>query len=380
MAPTHAPEQLRFPHFVSAAQVTRPLMELIIRRANDMRRMLQTVDGCTHHWPMTITGEDSVAYHCNLEGRRIAMDQRESSSRTFRSFIFATVNLRGELIPHLQDNSLSKGESLPSHYMTFAGNHPAVVVTRSSGNLDPHRAAWLFESYPGTVPGKQRYGAVISGGDGTNEHPTQAVLDMYTTWQTLGRIDNFTLLITGDLGYSRTINSLLHLICNVCQGVRIKIAMPVVEDIEYGPPEEVLYRLTQAGVAHETVPVSSSHDFELLLTNHDIDIVYSTRPQRERYQAALVSDPDQMVRDIVSCIRITPELLDKSGVRLFHPLPHTDEVADGCDFHPLSMYFKQASNGVPVRMALLQLVLLDLELLQSLGNPVPPFPLGWAAL
>ena len=380
MAPTHAPEQLGFPHFVSAAQMTRPLMELTIRRTNDMRRMLEVVNGCTRHWPMMITGEDGVAYHCNLEGRKVVMDQGEPSSRTFGSFMFATVSMEGVLVPYPLDNSLQKGESKQSHYMMMAGNHPAAVVTRSSDNLDPHRAAWLFESYPGTVPDKQRYGAVISGGDGTNEHPTQAILDMYTIWQTLGRIDNFTLLITGDLEYSRTINSLLNLICNVCQGVRIKIAMPVVEDIEYGPPEEVLYRLTQAGVDHETVPISSSHDFELLLTNHDIDIVYSTRPQLERYKAALVPDPNQMVRDIVSCIRITPELLDKSGVRLFHPLPHTDEVDNACDFHPQSMYFKQASNGVPVRMALLQLILLDLELLQSLGNPVPTFPLGWAAL
>lgn len=373
------PEQIGFPHFVSAAQVTRPIMLRIIQRAQAMRQALQQMNGCTQRWPTHLQDTDGE-FPCHLEGRRFLLEQREASTRTFGSFGAAVQNMGGVVFANPLDNSLIKGETLLSHWEMMAGNHPAGVIVRTPEPFEPFRAAWRFESYSGTVPGKQRYGVIVNAGDGTNEHPTQAVLDLFTIYEQLGRIDDFVMLITGDLGWSRTINSLLLLIGNVCERVRIKIAVPVVGGTSYGPPATVLQRLAAAGISYTLIEIPDHATFERVVREPEIDIVYTTRPQEERYKADPTRDPKKMVADIVACTRFTLEMLNQGRVLLFHPLPHTDEVDNGCDRHPQAMYFRQASNGVPVRMALIQLIMLELEFLLAHGLLVPPFDLGWAAL
>lgn len=374
------PEQtIGFPHILSGAQFTPKLLKLIFTLSQACREQL-TKGG---PWPdnMRISGYDDPIVCRSDHPNAAELMFLEPSTRTRTSFAHALHNMgRAVLIDgDVANTSLAKGESWGDHLTILLQNHPLCLIIRAKDNFLPHRAAFMAEDYPGTVPGKERYSVVINAGDGTHEHPTQAVLDAFTLYEVLGeRMHDCVMLLTGDLTYSRTINSLLLLIANCYPGIKLRIVCPVVNGKNRGPSQEALGKITELGLEHEILPVVNREQFERTLVG--VDVVYSTRPQVERWHAAGEEDVVNLQTNITRILQIDRALLDRYPFLLFHPLPHTEEIADDVPRrHERALFFKQASNGVPTRMALLILALFNPEILIALGQPAPPFTLGWAA-
>lgn len=185
---------------------------------------------------------------------------------------------------------------------------------------------------------------IINAGDGPGQHPTQALLDVYTIQREIGRLDNFRIGMVGDLANGRTVRSLAFLL-SMFPGVKMYFVSPDVVRMK----DDIKSYLTSVGVDWEQVD-------DLKAVAADVDVLYQTRIQKERFQ----DRPDDYERAKGKYI-IDPEvmsLLPKHGV-VMHPLPRVDEIVPEVDSDPRAAYFRQARNGLYVRMALLKLCLQD---------------------
>jgi aspartate carbamoyltransferase len=181
---------------------------------------------------------------------------------------------------------------------------------------------------------------VINAGDGAGEHPTQALLDLYTILAELGQVDGMTVTMVGDLKYGRTVHSLARLLSLF--NARLHYVSP---DILRMPPE-IIQELDQAGI-----PQSEHTRLEDVLG--ESDVLYVTRIQKERF-----TDPQQY-EGVKDAYVITPELMQAAKERMvvLHPLPRVGEISMEVDDDPRAAYFRQMEYGLYVRMALLALVL-----------------------
>jgi len=180
---------------------------------------------------------------------------------------------------------------------------------------------------------------VVNAGDGAGQHPSQTLLDLYTIRENAG-LDDLTVGVVGDLKYGRTVHSLAHALTNF--DARQHFVSP--ESLRL--PRGVRYDLHEAGAQ-----VREHEELENVLPS--LDVLYVTRIQRERF-------PDEDEYEAVAGeYRITAETLEaaKDDLAVMHPLPRVDEIAAEVDDAPNATYFEQAHNGVPVRMALLDLLL-----------------------
>lgn len=336
-----------WPHLISARQFTRNNLTFLFGEAQVMRRELSCCRGRIELF------NDPVR---RLNGQIVIVFMAEPSTRTGLSFAMAAANLSGTQI-YIPDashsSSLYKGETVESTCRMMRQNHPAAVVVRSSDPDFPWIASNLFEDHDqARNKSKARYSVFINAGSGDREHPTQALLDAFTIWEERGTLDGLELLIAGDVGHSRTINSLLHLLANCAHNVRLKIATPVIEHangtLTYSPPAHVLEALSQRDIGCELVPVRN-HD-EMADLAATVPYGYWTRPQVERFVGTDL--PGDIADQIIRIVRLTPAMLDQ-GLRAFHPLPHTAEVDEAAAWHQHSQFEQQASNGVPCRMGLL---------------------------
>lgn len=253
----------------------------------------------------------------------------EPSTRTRLSFEAAMHRLGGRVISvaEVSSSSVAKGESIDDTVRTIE-QYADVIVMRH-----PEAGAAQIAADAVNIP-------LINAGDGTRNHPTQALLDLYTIEKERGTINGQTIALVGDLKYGRTTHSLAEAL------TRYRVRLLLVSPPELSMPERILAQLQQAGL-----PFAQTSDIEEAI--READVMYVTRIQRERFPSPAEYDRFRGV------FQVDPALVERSTrrVTVMHPLPRVDEISHQLDAHPAAAYFRQARNGVYVRMALLALVL-----------------------
>lgn len=252
----------------------------------------------------------------------------EPSTRTRMSFEAAISSIGGNSIgiADPKSSSIEKGESL-SDTIRIMDLYSDVLVLRH-----PLDGSGRFASELSKKP-------VINAGSGSEEHPTQAMLDLYTIYKEKGRIDGLRIGIIGDLKYGRTIYSLLYGLANY--DVDIRLISPPTLNIR----KESIYGVEKKLKIREYIDIPE----EILPT---LDVIYVTRIQKERF-------PDiQEYEKVKGTYTIDQTTLDKSktDVSIMHPLPRLDEISHSIDNTINATYFRQAANGKEIRAALLALI------------------------
>ena len=253
----------------------------------------------------------------------------EPSTRTSSSFMAAMLRLGGQVIPinNVQYSSVTKGESLPDTVRTLESYSDVIVIRHPE--VGSAATAAHYASKP-----------VINAGDGVGEHPTQALLDLFTVQEALGAIDGLKIAMVGDLKFGRTVHSLTKLLVNY--GVEFVFVSPDILRM----PKDVIDVVNSSG--HSYVETEDVHD-----CIGDADVLYITRVQKERFTdlAEYEAVKDQYVVD--------PALMSKAKERMIvmHPLPRVNEISYAIDSDPRAAYFDQMRNGMYIRMALLAAVL-----------------------
>ena len=264
-----------------------------------------------------------------LRGKIMASLFFEPSTRTQLSFTTAMQRLGGQVMGFsgTGGTSVKKGETLEDT-VRMADCYADVIVQRHPEPGSAARAA-AAAARP-----------VISGGDGSNEHPTQALLDLFTMRREKG-LDGITVALCGDLRYGRTVHSLIRLLGMF--GIKIILSSP--EPLKM--PAEIVSEV------RETWNAEVTETGDLAEAAAAADVLYATRVQRERFE-----DPAAYEKVAGSYI-VNNALLDaaRPGIIVMHPLPRVDEIAVEVDSRPEARYFQQAAMGVPVRMAILALLL-----------------------
>ncbi|MCL5785644.1 MAG: aspartate carbamoyltransferase [Candidatus Thermoplasmatota archaeon] len=252
----------------------------------------------------------------------------EASTRTRLSFESAMNRLGGSVITvaDTSSSSVSKGETLADTIRMAASYSDLIVIRHPLEGAA--RLASKFSSRP-----------IINAGDGSGQHPTQTIMDLYTIKKELGKIDGKKIALVGDLRYGRTVHSLILALA------RFDVEIVTVSPPELRVPEHFVARLP----AGRKVKVKDSLDAVV----SDADVFYVTRIQKERF-----TDQNEYKR-LIGSYSIDKETVSKmkKGSIIMHPLPRIDEIKAEVDFTENAKYFKQAANGVPVRMALISLIL-----------------------
>jgi len=264
-----------------------------------------------------------------LQGKILANLFYEPSTRTSSSFMAAMLRLGGQVIPinNVQYSSVTKGESLPDTVRTLESYSDIIVIRHPE--VGSAATAAHYASKP-----------VINAGDGVGEHPTQALLDLYTIVEALGNVGGLKVAMVGDLKFGRTVHSLTKLLVNY--PVEFVFVSPEILRM----PQDVL-----------DVVDTSGHTYEQREDVHDIigdvDVLYVTRVQKERFTD--LAEYDQVKDRYV----VDPQLMSRAKERMIvmHPLPRVNEISYAVDSDPRAAYFRQMRNGMYIRMALLAAVL-----------------------
>jgi aspartate carbamoyltransferase catalytic subunit len=297
-------------HLISIDQVDDSLAREIFSTADDMAAALRL--------PTRLS---------SLAGRVVALLFFEPSSRTIFSFHAAAARLGAAVISHrgVESSSLSKGESIEDT-IRVVSSYADLIVMRHEAFGVAQRAADVS-----SVP-------LINGGDGPNEHPTQALIDMYTILHELGRLDSLRVGMGFDPRHSRSIHSL-------CRGLS---HYPDNDVLLVGPSELWLDEQDLAELRGRGLRVEQTEDMQALLER---EIVYVNRFQVERIED---TDAAEAYREHYC---ITAQDVRRSRIQLLlDPLPRIHEIAPEVDDLPQAVYFRQAANGVPIRMALLSML------------------------
>ncbi|MFT4538372.1 MAG: aspartate carbamoyltransferase catalytic subunit [Planctomycetota bacterium] len=305
----------------------------------------------------------------------------EASTRTRLSFESAMLRLGGGVLTaaEMRTSSASKGESLADTVRVVGGGYADVIVLRHTSEGAARLAAQFA-----TVP-------VINAGDGSHEHPTQTLCDLYNLHVERGRIEGLDVVLAGDLKYSRTVHSFSYALArfgaNIVCVPQAGFEMPdyVLQRLrdEFGvePVRADTRRLGSLAASSDAVYLTPQKPHQLSLFTdargwdvQHVDAVYITRPQTERY-----TDEE----DAGSYMRLEKDAMAEESLRdavLMHPLPRRDEISGDIDGDPRSIYFKQAARGVPIRMAILERLLIGTEAVEPAttaarrGYPVPMGP------
>ena len=297
---------------LSVKQFSRADLEYIFGVANEMREMVERV------------GTFDL-----LKGKILANLFYEPSTRTSSSFTSAMERLGGSVIPinEVRYSSVAKGESLPDTVRTLEC-YADVIVLRH-----PEVGASALAAKYARKP-------IINAGDGVGEHPTQALLVLFTIVSELGRVDGLHVTMLGDLKYGRTVHSLARLLS--LYDVRMNYVSPDVLRM----PAEIIAELDEKGL-----PQSEYDKLDTPLPK--TDVLYVTRVQKERFD-----DLDEYER-VKDTFVITPDVMAnaKDHMIVMHPLPRVGEISMEFDSDPRAAYFRQMEYGLYVRMALLAMVL-----------------------
>ncbi|CAH8540527.1 unnamed protein product [Heterobilharzia americana] len=253
----------------------------------------------------------------------------EPSTRTANSFAVAMQRLGGTVVHFSEsESSQMKGESLLDTVRVLAGYCDCLVIR--------HPGKGTIQSVANSI----LHTPIINAGDGIGEHPTQALLDVYTIREEIGTVNGLTITMVGDLAHGRTVHSLARLLCLY----KVKLRYVTHRENFKMPPE------VRAYVAERGIPQEEMTSLEEALP--DTDVLYMTRVQTERIQNDGDARRDQFV--------VTPEVMalaKPKGMIVMHPLPRVGEISPRFDSDPRAAYFRQAEYGMHVRMALLAIVL-----------------------
>ncbi len=297
---------------ISVSQFTRDDLEYIFGVAKEMRAMVERV------------GTFDL-----LKGKILANLFYEPSTRTSSSFLSAMERLGGSVIPisEVTYSSVAKGESLPDTIRTLECYADVIVIRHPE--VGSAKLAAEYARKP-----------IINGGDGIGEHPTQALLDLFTIEEELMRVDGLTVTMLGDLKYGRTVHSLARLLSLFV--VRMNYVSPDILRM----PSDLIEELAAKGVSQKEYT-------KLDPVLAETDVLYVTRVQKERFED--LSEYEQ----VKGAFTITPETLQaaKDEMIVMHPLPRVGEISLELDSDPRAAYFRQMEYGLYVRMALLAMVL-----------------------
>ncbi|MFA5916904.1 MAG: aspartate carbamoyltransferase [Candidatus Gracilibacteria bacterium] len=303
-----------FPHkdILSTKQFSRVDLENIFETANEMEKYLAG----------TKKGKP-------LEGYIMASMFYEPSTRTRLSFETAMLKLGGGVITVSEkgNSSLSKGETIEDNAKIIS-IYADIIVMRHP------------ESYSVEKTANSTTKPVINAGDGPHQHPTQALLDMYTILKEKGRLDNLKITIVGDLKYGRTTHSLVFLL-----GLFDYIEFTFISPLELMMPEKVTDFLKSKNIKYKEI---SNYKKGIC----GADVLYVTRIQKERFTD--LSEYDRIKDNYILDLET---LGDNKDITIMHPLPRVNEVKEEVTNLPNTAFFRQAENGVPIRMALLYLLL-----------------------
>jgi len=297
---------------LSVKQFERPDLDYIFGVAHEMQEMVARV------------GTFDL-----LKGKILANLFYEPSTRTSSSFTSAMERLGGSVIPinEVRYSSVAKGESLPDTVRTLECYADVIVLRHPEVGASALAAQYAHKP-------------IINAGDGIGEHPTQALLDLFTILEELGQVDGLTVTMLGDLKYGRTVHSLARLLS--LYRVKLNYVSPEILRM----PPEIIVELDDLGI-----PQAGYTTLDEALPQ--TDVLYITRVQKERFE-------DQSEYESVrGAYVITPETLQRAKERMIvmHPLPRVGEISMEVDADPRAAYFRQMEYGLYVRMALLAMVL-----------------------
>jgi aspartate carbamoyltransferase len=312
-------------HVVSIQQFNRPSLTLLCSIGDSAKVIVDRQGGCEV-----------------LKHKVLANIFMEPSSRTSSSFAAAMQRLGGTVIQLNESTSSAvKGESLADTIRTMNCYTDALVLRH------PQQGSALIAS-------KNSIGRpFLNAGDGVGEHPTQALLDLYTivceqrrskaTTNGIDGVDGLTIVLIGDLKHGRTVHSLAKLLA------MFSVTLVYVNPPELGMPQEVQEAVKETSGGRVMQEVYTALDAALLAR---ADVLYVTRVQKERF-----ASPEEYERLKLAFI-ITPEIMkhSKSSAILMHPLPRVGEIDDSVDSDPRAAYFRQMECGLYIRMALLTLL------------------------
>ncbi len=297
---------------LSVLQFNRDDLDYIFEVAKEMRAMVERV------------GTFDL-----LKGKILANLFYEPSTRTSSSFFSAMERLGGSVIPinEVHYSSVAKGESLPDTIRSLECYADVIVIRHPEVG-----AAKLAAEYARKP--------VINAGDGPGEHPTQALLDLFTIMEELERVDGLTVTMLGDLKHGRTVHSLARLLSLFV--VRLNYVSPEILRL----PSELMDELSGQGVSQKEFR-------ELDEVLPETDVLYVTRIQKERFD-----DPKEYEKTKDAYV-ITPQTMQraKDEMIVMHPLPRVGEISMEFDQDPRAAYFRQMEYGLYLRMALLAMVL-----------------------
>jgi aspartate carbamoyltransferase len=297
---------------LSVKQFNRADLEYIFDVAHEMREMVARV------------GSFDL-----LKGKILANLFYEPSTRTSSSFTSAMERLGGSVIPinEVKYSSVAKGESLPDTVRTLECYADVIVLRHPEIGSAAQAAQYARKP-------------IINAGDGVGEHPTQALLDLFTIVEELGSVDGLTVTMLGDLKYGRTVHSLARLLSLF--DVRLNYVSPEILRM----PAEIIAELEE-----KQLPQAEYNSLDQVLP--ETDVLYVTRVQKERFE-----DLDQY-ESVKSAFVISCETMNYAKERMIvmHPLPRVGEISMDVDDDPRAAYFRQMEYGLYVRMALLAMVL-----------------------
>ena len=265
----------------------------------------------------------------SLDGKILSALFFEPSTRTRLSFESAMHRLGGRVLgfSSTEGTSIQKGETLADTIRMVEAYSDVIVLRHPQEGAA--RLAAEFTERP-----------VINAGDGAGQHPTQTLLDLYTIWDEKGGFEGENVALVGDLKYGRTVHSLTYALSEF--GANLTFVSPPTLEM----PREIVEHVKEKGL-----PLKITHRLEDVI--RDADVLYVTRIQKERFP-----DPQEYEK-VAGVHRIDPRLLQqpKREPIMMHTLPRAMVIAPAVTTARPALYFKQAGNGVPVRMALLQLIL-----------------------
>jgi len=296
-------------HLTSTAQLTRADVDSLLSVAATMEASLEK------------GGNDL------LKGKILASLFYEPSTRTRLSFESAMHRCGGRVISAegLQFSSLYKGETIEDT-MIVVGQYADIITMRHPEQGSAAKAAAVS-----TVP-------FINAGDGAGDHPTQALLDLFTIQRELGRLDGIHLSVVGDLKYGRAARATVQLL-SLYSDVRFTFVSPT----QLRMKDDIKTMLEK-----KKIPFEETDDLKAAL---DADAMYMTRVQKERFEDV------QEYEKLKDSYILTAEHLRGKNVKVLHPLPRVNEIARDVDSLPNAAYFRQVKSGLLIRMALLSMLL-----------------------
>lgn len=297
---------------LSVRQFSKSDIDHVLHIAKDMRRTV-----------------DSIGSFDLCRGKILTTLFYEPSTRTSSSFIAAMNRLGGSVIPisGVQYSSVAKGETLSDTVRTLEAYSDVIVLRHPVVGAAAEAAAVCRKP-------------IVNAGDGVGEHPTQALLDLFTIASELGPVDGMTVTMLGDLKNGRTVHSLAKLLSNY----RVKIQL--VSPASLKMPEDLVSELRASNVT-----VVETDELDQVLG--ETDVLYATRVQKERFQ-----DLEEYEK-VRNAFIITPNTMKRAREKmiLMHPFPRVGEISVEVDSDPRAAYFRQIECGLYVRMALLAMVL-----------------------